>query len=57
VFTFTLEPVTDGTQLTVVETGFDRTSDPAANMAAHQEGWVSELDKLVALFEPVEGAA
>jgi uncharacterized protein YndB with AHSA1/START domain len=57
VFTFTLEPVTDGTQLTVVETGFDRTSDPAANMAAHQEGWVSELDKLVALFEPAKGAA
>ncbi|MFE5672654.1 SRPBCC domain-containing protein [Agromyces sp. NPDC056523] len=58
VFTFTLEPVTDGTQLTVVETGFDRTSDPAANMAAHRDGWVSELDKLVALFaDPAEGAA
>src|SRR5690606_26464578 len=28
VFTFTLEPVPDGTQLTVVETGFERTSDP-----------------------------
>ena len=51
VFTFTLEPVPDGTQLTVVETGFDRTSDPAANMASHAEGWVSELDKLVALLE------
>jgi uncharacterized protein YndB with AHSA1/START domain len=51
VFTFTLEPVADGTQLTVVETGFDRTSDPAANMASHAEGWVSELDKLVALLE------
>ncbi len=51
VFTFTLEPLGDGTQLTVVETGFDRTSDPAANMASHDEGWVSELDKLVALLE------
>lgn len=51
VFTFTLEEVADGTQLTVVETGFDRTSDPAANMAAHAEGWVSELDKIVALLE------
>lgn len=51
VFTFTLEAVTDGTELTVVETGFDRTSDPAKNMAAHGEGWVSELDKLVALLE------
>ncbi|WP_240898345.1 SRPBCC domain-containing protein [Agromyces luteolus] len=52
-------PVSDGpidgradgaTELTVVETGFDLTSDPAANMRAHGEGWVSELDKLVALF-------
>jgi uncharacterized protein YndB with AHSA1/START domain len=51
VFTFTLEAVADGTELTVVETGFDRTSDPAGNMAAHGEGWVSELDKLVALLE------
>ena len=65
VFTFTLEPVADGTQLTVVETGFDRTSDPAANMEAHRDGWGSELDKLIALFaepaatpaEPAEGAA
>jgi uncharacterized protein YndB with AHSA1/START domain len=51
VFTFTLEEAADGTRLTVVETGFDRTSDPAANMASHGEGWVSELDKLVALLE------
>ena len=51
VFTFTLEPLADGTQLTVVETGFDRTSDPLANMASHGDGWVSELDKLVALLE------
>lgn len=51
VFTFTLDEVGDGTELTVVERGFDRTSDPAANMADHAEGWVSELDKLVALLE------
>jgi uncharacterized protein YndB with AHSA1/START domain len=51
VFTFTLESVRDGTQLTVVETGFEFTSDPSANMASHSEGWVSELDKLVALLE------
>ncbi|MGR0319766.1 SRPBCC domain-containing protein [Agromyces sp. ZXT2-3] len=60
VFTFTLEPVAgaaaaDGaarpvTELTVVETGFELTSDPTANMRDHAEGWVSELDKLVALF-------
>lgn len=51
VFTFTLEPLADGTQLTVVETGFDATSDPAANMEFHRQGWDSELDKLVALVE------
>ena len=51
VFTFTLEPMSNGTQLTVVETGFDVTSDPAANMEAHREGWNGELDKLVALLE------
>jgi uncharacterized protein YndB with AHSA1/START domain len=51
VFTFTLEPVDGGTQLTVVETGFERTSDPAANMTSHAEGWTSELDKLVVLAE------
>jgi uncharacterized protein YndB with AHSA1/START domain len=51
VFTFTLEPFTGGTQLTVVETGFDRTSDPAANLETHRGGWETELDKLVALLE------
>lgn len=50
-FTFTLEPVAGGTQLTVVETGFDVTSDAGANMASHAEGWTLELDKLVALLE------
>lgn len=51
VFSFTLEPTSDGTQLTVVETGFDRTSNPAANLASHVDGWTAELDKLVALLE------
>ena len=51
VFTFTLKAVDDGTELTVVETGFDRTSNPASNMAEHAAGWVEELDKLVALLE------
>jgi len=46
--------VPDGTELTVLETGFEVTSDPAANLESHREGWNSELDKLVAL---VEGAA
>lgn len=50
-FTFTLEPVGDGTRLTVVETGFAATSDPAHNLASHQTGWTSELDKLVRLLE------
>ena len=51
VFTFTLESTADGTQLTVVESGFDRTSDPAANLESHRGGWDAELDKLVALLE------
>lgn len=51
VFTFTLDEIEDGTLLTVVETGFDRTSDAAVNMEEHRTGWDLELDKLVALFE------
>jgi hypothetical protein len=51
VFTFTLEPIETGTRLTVVETGFDTTSDPIANLESHREGWDSELDELVALLE------
>lgn len=50
VFTFTLEPAGDETLLTVVEAGFETTSDPRANLESHREGWNSELDKLVALF-------
>jgi len=51
VFTFTLEPVSDGTELTVVETGFETTSDPVANLESHRAGWDGELDRLVALLE------
>jgi uncharacterized protein YndB with AHSA1/START domain len=51
VFTFTLEPLSDGTGLTVVETGFETTSAPLANLADHAGGWDSELDELVALLE------
>jgi uncharacterized protein YndB with AHSA1/START domain len=51
VFTFTLEPIPTGTRLTVVETGFETTSDPAANLRSHRGGWDTELDDLVALLE------
>lgn len=51
VFTFSLEPEADGTRLTVVETGFETTSDPLANLESHRTGWDAELDKLVALLE------
>jgi hypothetical protein len=51
VFTFTLVAVPEGTELTVVETGFETTSDPGRNMRSHGEGWTLELDKLVALLE------
>lgn len=51
VFTFTLEPTATGTRLTVVESGFENTSNPAVNLAEHAKGWGSELDKLVALLE------
>ena len=51
VCTFTLEPVDGGTQLTVVETGFENTPDPAAGLEDHRGGWNSELDELVALLE------
>ena len=43
--------MSNGTRLTVVETGFEHTSDPSANLESHREGWDGELDKLVALLE------
>jgi uncharacterized protein YndB with AHSA1/START domain len=51
VFTFTLDPVDGGTELTVVESGFDHTSDPAANLESHRGGWETELDSLRAVLE------
>lgn len=51
VFRFTLEPVTGGTQLTVVETGFSTLPDPEASLKSNREGWTSELDELVAYVE------
>ena len=51
VFTFTLLEIPSGTQLTVVETGFERTSDPLSNVRDHGTGWTDELDKLVTLLE------
>ena len=54
VFTFTLEARGSGTQLTVVETGFETTSDPAAQLESHRGGWDFELDELIALLESAE---
>lgn len=51
VFTFTLEALGDGTQLTVVESGFDTLSDPTAAMEGNRGGWDWELDELVAFLE------
>jgi uncharacterized protein YndB with AHSA1/START domain len=51
VFRFTLEPVDGGTQLTVVESGFETQADPSASLESHRTGWDSELDELVAYLE------
>ncbi|GAB3631928.1 hypothetical protein GCM10027421_12810 [Microbacterium shaanxiense] len=51
VFAFTLAEVDGGTRLDVVETGFDNTSAPLANLESHRTGWDEELDKLVVLVE------
>lgn len=51
VFTFSLEEIDGGTQLSVVEVGFENTSEPLANLESHRTGWNEELDKLVALVE------
>jgi len=51
VFRFTLEAVDGGTQLTVVESGFNTLSAPAASMESNRGGWDSELDELVAYLE------
>lgn len=51
VFTFTLEQVATGTQLTVVESGFEKLSDPAGSLEGNRGGWDHELDELVAYLE------
>ena len=51
VFTFTLSPVAGGTQLTVVETGFETLADPASGLESNRGGWDFELDELVAYLE------
>ncbi|MDM4763693.1 SRPBCC domain-containing protein [Galbitalea sp. SE-J8] len=50
VFTFTLDASGDGTLLTVVETGFETTSEPVADLELHRQGWDSELDELISLL-------
>jgi len=54
VFRFTLESVGAGTQLTVVESGFDALRDPSAGMESNRGGWDFELDELVAYLEGPE---
>ena len=44
---FTLAADETGTVLTVVETGFDRLTDPAWSLDDHRGGWDFELDELV----------
>jgi uncharacterized protein YndB with AHSA1/START domain len=50
---FTLEPVGDGTRLTVVETGFAQLTAEAHRPAfdGNTEGWLRELDELVAYLD------
>ncbi|MES1171087.1 MAG: SRPBCC domain-containing protein [Actinomycetota bacterium] len=49
-FVFTLEAVPGGTRLTVVESGFERIADVAAQLESHRQGWDSQLDALAAHF-------
>ena len=50
---FTLEPVGEGTRLTVVESGFAQLPDDAHDKAygGNTEGWGSELGELVAYLD------
>lgn len=50
-FRFTLEAHDGGTQLTVVESGFETHTDPSSAMESHRGGWDAELDELVAYLE------
>jgi uncharacterized protein YndB with AHSA1/START domain len=51
VFRFLLTAVDGGTELTVIESGFDTLSAPAASMESNRAGWNEQLDKLVAYVE------
>ncbi|PJJ73575.1 uncharacterized protein YndB with AHSA1/START domain [Diaminobutyricimonas aerilata] len=51
VFRFTLEPVADGTRLTVDESGFESLVNPTASLEGNRLGWDSELDELVAYLQ------
>lgn len=51
VFTFTLKELRDGTELTVVESGFETTREPGRNLESHRQGWDEQLDRLVAMLE------
>ena len=50
-FRFTLETHDGGTQLTVVESGFETHTNPSTAMEDHRGGWDAELDELVAYLE------
>lgn len=47
VFRFTLEATENGTELTVVESGFGALADPLASMEDNRRGWNFELDELI----------
>ena len=51
VFRFALAPVEGGTELTVIETGFQNLEDPPARMEDNRGGWTSEIDELIAYLE------
>jgi uncharacterized protein YndB with AHSA1/START domain len=50
---FTLEPVGEGTRLTVVETGFAQMPDDVHGKTydSHTEGWASELGELLSYLD------
>ncbi len=48
---FTVVADGESTILSVVESGFERLSDPVASMEGNRGGWTGELDELVAYLE------
>ena len=51
VFTFTLRPMEAGTELTVVESGFEVLENADVEAEAHRNGWVAGLESLAAVLE------